>query len=111
MARASITTVRLTRTAFTVDPTPTTLDSVNGNYAVNDGATFLQLTNGAVVSRDVTVLVPEDVDADLPVTPRTYTLSAGQTGKTGIFPRETYGSQLLVDVSGASVTVIAFSVR
>jgi len=97
--------------AFTPDPTPTVLDSVAGNYVLNDGATFLRLNNTALVARTVSVEVPEDVDANLPVTSRTFTLSAGQVGMTGIFPREIYGSQLLVDVSGAGVQAVANSIR
>lgn len=111
MARASIVKVQLTRTQLTLAPTPTVLDSANGNYVQNDGSTLLWLSNGAGVTRTVSVEVPEDVDADLPVTARTYTLSAGQAGYTGIFPREIYGAQLLVDVSGATVSAVAYSTR
>lgn len=111
MARAAIVFVRLDRHVFTANPTPTTLDAVNGNFVLNDGATFFELTNGAGVPRTVSVEVPEQVDQNLPVTSRTYTLNAGQVGKTGIYPREVYGSQLLVDVSGASVTCVAYSIR
>lgn len=111
MARALIVTVQLTRTALTLPPTATVLDSVNGNYCQNDGATFLWLSNGAGVTRTVSVEVPEDVDADLPVSSRTFTLLAGQAGYTGIFPRQIYGSQLLVDVSGATVSAVAYSTR
>jgi hypothetical protein len=111
MARALIQFARLTRTAITLTPTATTLDNVNGNYSANDGATFLELNNGSAGTRTVSVEVPEDVDSDLPVSSRTYTLLAGQVGKTGIFPREVYGSQLLVDVSGTGVTGIAYSTR
>lgn len=111
MARAVITFVRLTRVVFTPDPTATTLDSVNGNYVLNDGATFLQLNNTSGTTKTVSVEVPEDVDQDLAVQSRTYSLNAGQVGKTGIYPREVYGSQLLVDVSGTGVTAVAFSVR
>lgn len=111
MARQLITMVRITRAVFTPDPTPTTLSATDGNYVLNDGATILQLTNGSGSSRTVSVRVPEGVDIDLAVTSRTYALSNGQTGKVGIFPREVYGSQLLVDVSGTGVTAVALSVR
>ncbi len=111
MARAAIVFIRLNRTVFTPNPTPTTLDSVNGNFQLNDGASFLELDNTSGVTRIVSVEVPEDVDQNLPVTSRSYTLNAGQVGKTGIYPREVYGSQLLVDVDGAGVTAVAYSVR
>lgn len=111
MARAAITFVRLDRHVFTPNPVATTLDSVNGNFALNDGASFLELNNTALVSRTISVEVPEQVDQNLPVTSRTYTLNAGQVGKTGIYPREVYGSQLLVDVSGAGVQCVVYSVR
>lgn len=110
MARADIVTVTLTRLVFQDDPTPTTLSSVNGNVTHNNSATFLELHNTSGGSRDVMVLVPTDVDVDLAVTARTYTLAAGESGKTGTFPVEVYGSQLLVDVSGTGVTAVAFTV-
>jgi hypothetical protein len=111
MARSIIQFVRLTRVAFSVNPTATTLDNVNGNFSANDGGTFLELNNTAGATRTVSVEVPGDVDADLPVSSRTFTLLAGQVGKTGVFPREVYGSQLLVDVSGTGVTAVAYSIR
>jgi hypothetical protein len=111
VARASIVFVRLTRTAFTANPTPTTLDNVNGNFVLNDGATFLELTNSSGATRTVSVEIPEQVDQNLPVTSRTYTLSNGQVGKVGIYSRERYGGQLLVDVSGTGVTCVAYSIR
>lgn len=111
MARAVIVRVQLNRFAFTLAPTPTVLDNVNFNYVANDGATLLWLSNGSGSTRTVTVEVPGNVDVDLPVTSRTYSLSAGQAGFTGVFPRAIYGSQILVDVSGATVSAIAYSTR
>jgi hypothetical protein len=111
MARAIIQFVHLSRLAFSINPTATALDNVNGNFSANDGGTFLELNNTAGGTRTVSVEVPEDVDADLPVSSRTYTLLAGQVGKTGVFPREVYGAQLLVDVSGTGVTAVAYSIR
>lgn len=111
MARASIVLTRLTRVSFTPNPTPSTLDNVNGSFVLNDGATFLEFTNSSGATRTVSVEVPEQVDQNLPVTSRTYTLSNGQVGKTGNFPRERYGSQLLVDVSGTGVTCVAYTIR
>ncbi len=111
MARASITSIRLTRTALAALTPATTLDSTDGNYVNNDGATFLYLDNTSIGSRTVTVLVPEDIDQNLAVTPRTFVLSAGQIGMTGTFPRTIYGGQILVDVSGTGVDAIAYSVR
>lgn len=111
MARGLIQFVRLTRTAITLTPTATTLDNVNGNYVANDGSTFLELNNASGGTRTVSVEVPEQVDQNLAVASRTYTLLNGQVGKTGIFPREVYGSQILVDVSGTGVTAVAYSTR
>jgi len=111
VARVLIQFARLTRTAITLPPTPTTLDNVNGNYVTNDGSTFLEISNASGSTRTVSVEVPEAVDQNLTVANRTFTLLNGQTGKTGIFPREVYGGQLLVDVSGTGVTAIAYSTR
>jgi hypothetical protein len=111
MARAAIQLIRLDRTVFTANGSGTTLDSVNGNYVANDGATFLELHNGAGSPRTVSVEVPGDVDSDLPVTSRQYTVAAGATGKTAFFPRGVYGNQLIVDVSGGTVTATAYSCR
>jgi hypothetical protein len=111
MARTGISSTRLSRVGVMALTPTTELDPVNGNYADNDGATLLHMENTAGAARDVTILIPTDVDMDLPVTSRTYTLSAGQIGLVGLFPRETYGGQLLVDVDGADVMVIAVSVR
>lgn len=111
MARASIELIRLDRTVFTVNGTGTTLDSVNGNFVLNDGATFLEFHNTSGSTRTVSVAVPGDVDEDLVVGSRTYTVLNGQTGKTAFFPRQTYGGELLVDVSGSAVSTVAYSCR
>ncbi len=111
MARTAIQLIVLDRTVFTTNGTGANLDNVNGSVVNNDGATFLELHNTSGSTRTVTVEVPGDVDEDLPVTGRVYTVLAGATGKTGTFPRQTYGEQLLVDVSGGSVNCVAYSTR
>lgn len=111
MARTAIQLIVLDRTVFTANGSGSTLDNVNGSVVNNDGATFLELHNGSGATRTVTVEVPGDVDQNLVVAGRTYTVLAGATGKTGTFPRQNYGEQLLVDVSGGSVTATAYSTR
>lgn len=111
MARAAISVIHLTRMVFTVNPTGTTLSNTLGNYADNDGGTFLELNNASGGTRTVSVEVPANVDANLPVGSRTFTLTNGQVGKTGIFPIDVYGAQLIVDVSGTGVTATAFTIR
>lgn len=111
MARASITVIRLDRTVFTANGAGVTLDSANGNAVDNDGATFLEFHNTSGSTRTVSVEVPADVDQNLPVTARTYTVPNAATGKTAFFPRQTYGGQLLVDVSGSGVNAAAYSCR
>jgi hypothetical protein len=111
MARASIQLIRLDRTTFTANGSGSTLDSVNGSTVLNDGATFLELHNTSGSTRTVSVEIPDDVDEDLTVSPRVYTVANGATGKTAFFPRQTYGPQLLVDVSGTGVTATAYSCR
>lgn len=111
MARTAIQLIVLDRTVFTTNGAGANLDAVNGSVVSNDGATFLELHNTSGSTRTVTVEVPGDVDEDLPVTGRVYTVLNGATGKTGTFPRQVYGEQLLVDVSGSNVNAVAYSIR
>lgn len=114
MARAAIPVVRLTRTNPVVVDAATTgaaLDSTDGNYVINDGATVLLMFNDSGGTATVEVLVPTGVDQDLDVDPRTYTLDDQVTYLTGYFPIEVYGSQLLIDVDVAGVQATSYSFR
>lgn len=111
MARVEIPVTRLSRYTLQAAATPTTGDATNGHVLPNDGATFFEFRNNGATQRTIEILVPDNVDTDLLVTARTYTLPASATDtKTGTFPVHIYGPQLMVDVSHSDVRILAYSV-
>jgi len=109
MARKQVPVVGVNRFALTPDETPVAGDTVNNMYMLNDGATYLRMVSSSGSSQTVTVLIPNGSDTNLTVGPRVYTVLANQSSRTGFFPVNRYGSQLLFSVSSASVTFQAYS--
>ncbi len=108
--RGQIVVQGIDRFGLTAQVPGTTGDTVNGHYAVNDGAVFLRFSSTAPGTQTVSVLVPGGVDTDLSAGPRTYPVPAGSTGSfTGFFPVATYGTELLINVSSALLKVSAYS--
>jgi hypothetical protein len=101
---------RFALTTSTTAP-PVNMDVTNGNVAPNDGYTWLELVLTGGVARTVTLDIPSGFDLDLVVSDRTYPLPSNGTYFTGVFPVSAYGSQLLLNVSGAGVAIRAFSAR
>jgi hypothetical protein len=93
-------------------PAPKAADTVNGNVSINDGYTWLEMTNTAGVSRTVTLFIPQGFDNDLLISNRIYTLPASALPYyTGVFPVSYYGSQILYTASGAGISFRAISQR
>jgi hypothetical protein len=92
-------------------PAPKAADLVNGNVSLNDGYTWLEMTNSAGASRTVTLFVPQGFDADLLISNRTYTMPANGVYYTGVFPMSFYGNYLLYTASGSGITFRAISMR
>lgn len=113
MARTVVTVFPISRFALTTSATapPVNMDVTNGNVAPNDGYTWIEMVLTGGVARTVTVDIPAGFDQDLVVTDRTYPLPSNGTYFTGVFPVSAYGSQLLLDVSGAGVAIRIFSMR
>lgn len=107
MARGAIATVTSTTTGVEA-PTPTTGDAVNGHYVTNTGKTKIHVknTNGASTARTVTFHVFRTVDGQT-VTSKTKAVPAGKTWIFGPFDRNDYGSQILIDVDNAELTLFA----
>jgi hypothetical protein len=84
-----------------------TPDVTNGNYADNDGATVVFLSNGAS-TRTLTVTSPDTVYG-LAVADKVYSLTANQFEIAGPFPLETFGPQLLLDFSANDLKFLIFS--
>ena len=111
MARTSLTVQEPTRIAQ-VTLTANAVDAANGNRFVNDGKTFLEVTNGSGGSLTVTIQMPQLYDTDLTISDRTYTIANGANVAIGPWPTSyntTYDSvsdSIGVDWStGTSVTV------
>lgn len=92
-------------------PAPKVADLANGNVSLNDGYTWLELTNTSGASRTVTLFVTQGFDADLLISNRTYTMPANGVYYTGVYPISFYGSYLLYTASGAGVSFRAISMR
>lgn len=111
--RTPITVNHLSRfVLFTAtSPAPVAADTVNGNLSDNDGYTDLEMTNASGASRTVTVTIPGGVDTDLAAPTRVYTLPSNGVYRTGVFPVETYGAQLLYTASGSGISFRPISER
>lgn len=89
----------------------TAMDVANGNVADNDGYTYMEMTLSGGVARTVTLAVPSGFDGNLVISSRTYTLPSNGAYRTGVFPVSAYGPSLLLNASGAGVSVQLFSLR
>lgn len=87
------------------------MDVANGNVSGNDGYTYAVFTLSGGVARTVTVDVPAGFDLDLVVTDRTYPLPSNGVYRAGVWPVSAYGSQLLLNASGAGVAIQLFTLR
>lgn len=113
MARSALGTVTVGRfgVVSAVSPAPVAANVTDGNVGPNDGYTLLEMTLSGGVARDVTVTVPSGFDMDLVISARTYTLPSNGVYFAGVYPVSAYGSQLLIDVSGAGVSLRLLSMR
>lgn len=107
MARTLIPVNEINRQAAT-PPSPTAGDPTNGNYVVNNGRVFLELSNTDTVDRTATVVLPGTVDGQA-VADRTYTVPAGGSLRPlGSWPTTTYSDQLQIDVNSNLVGITPY---
>lgn len=111
MARTLIVTQPVVRTSLRAGVAPVAADVANGNYVVNDGCTWLEVTNAdAVNPHSFTVQLAAGLDG-LTAGPRTITVPvAVLPGKTGIFPVLFYGPLLLINADSTQVRFNAYTV-
>lgn len=114
MARTRLGIISVSRFALTSSTgsfVPVAADVTNGNVAANDGFTLLEMTLAGGVARDVMLAIPSGFDQDLVISDRTYTLPSNGVYLAGVYPVSAYGSELLLDVSGAGVSFRLLSMR
>lgn len=107
MARGLVPTVVSTRAGVAL-PTAAVGNTVDGHYLQNSGKTKLLVanTNASATARTVTFRFFKTVDGSS-VTARAESIPAGETQVFGPFPTEDYGTQLLIDVDNAELTLRA----
>jgi hypothetical protein len=82
-------------------------DNTNGNSFPNNGATWLECTNGGGSAASITVAYPNKVDGQtVPV--KSYALAAAAKSRIGPFPPAIFGNTVTVTPSAATVTVAAY---
>jgi hypothetical protein len=82
-------------------------DNTNGNSFPNNGATWLEVTNGGGSAATITVSYPNKVDGQtVPV--KSFSLAAAAKSRIGPFPPAIYGNTVTVTPSAATVTVAAY---
>lgn len=82
-------------------------DNTNGNSFTNNGATWLEVTNGGGSAGTVTVAFPQKVDGQtVPV--KSYSLAAAAKARIGPFPPAVYGNTVVFTPSAATITVAAY---
>jgi hypothetical protein len=93
--------IPVNRFALSTPLTSHAADVTNGNYVLNDGATNLWFNNTTGSTQTITITLTAGSDVNLTTGPRTYTIATGTAGVTGFFPVGIYGSQLLINCTGA----------
>lgn len=83
-------------------------DIANGNYAANDGGTYLLLVADAS-ARTCTVTTPVTVGGGFAVADDPIAVPASGFTIAGPFPREVFGPQLLLDFSNVALKCLVFS--
>lgn len=109
MARTLIPVKPMSRRVPVV-PVATISDATNDMYFVNDGATWLEVGNVNAAGRDFTIETPYQVDLDLPVNDRTFTVPGLTTVpvRVGPWPREIYGETVFVTMPALTGTDLRF---
>lgn len=110
MPRTLIPVQQMSRRTLIV-PVPINSDPTNDMYFVNDGATWLEVGNvHATLARSFTIETPYNVDLDLSVADRTFSIPALTTvpQKVGPWPREIYGETVFVTMDAAVGTDLRF---
>lgn len=82
-------------------------DNTNGNSFANNGATWIEATNGGGSAATITVAYPGKVDGQT-VPAKSYSLAAAAKARIGPFPPAVYGNTVTVTPSAASVTLVAY---
>lgn len=109
MSRTLVPTRRVSIAGYTwVAADLSTPDTSNGNYAANDGCTFLYFAADGS-SRTYTVVTPSTLGGLAVAELGPVTVPANSFTQVGPFPREIYGPQILFDVSNAALKVLALS--
>lgn len=85
-------------------------DVTNHNSVVNNGATWLEITNTGGASGTVTVKVNETVDG-ISVPGRVYTVAAAGVVYAGPFPPSIYGGVLDLLPSAATMHIVPYTLR
>jgi hypothetical protein len=95
-----------TRAGVTV-PTAVATDAANGNTMLNDGHTFLDVTNTDSSTHTLTIHLAQLVDGQS-ATSFVRTITAGVSKRYGKFPVSAYGTKLLITVDSALLHAVAF---
>lgn len=82
-------------------------DNTNGNSILNNGSTWLEVTNGGGSAATVTVAYGSKVDGQT-VPAKSYSLAAAAKRRIGPFPVTLFGKTLIVTPSAATVTIAAY---
>jgi hypothetical protein len=106
MVATAITVNTITR-AGSAPVTEAAGDNTNGNSFPNNGATWLECTNGGGSAATVTVAYPAKVDGQT-VPAKSYSLAASAKARIGPFPPAIYGNTVVVTASASSVTIAAY---
>jgi hypothetical protein len=109
VARTLIPVKAMNRRALVV-PVPTISDATNDMYFVNDGATWLEVGNVNAAGRDFTIETPYQVDLDLVIADRIFTVPGLTTVPVlvGPWPREIYGETVFVTMPALTGTDLRF---
>lgn len=88
-------------------PSLVATDAVNGNTFLNDGNTWLEVTNTDSSTHTLTIHLAQLVDGQA-ATSITKTLTASATKRYAKFPVKEYGAAVLITVDSALLHAAAF---
>jgi hypothetical protein len=82
-------------------------DNTNGNVFPNNGAIWLEVTNGGGSAGTITVAYASKVDGQT-VPAKSYSLAASAKRRIGPFPVTLFGTNVVVTPSAATITIAAY---
>lgn len=93
MVREAVAVTAITRNGVDITVTPGIVD---GHKFINDGATFIEVTNNDASARTITIITPQTT-SDLAIEDKAVSVAPGETLRLGRYPPNIFNKQSGLD--------------